>query len=142
MANTTRPIWAKGLMLCAGAAVLALVVVHVVRQESPSGDSETRIGVTATAGADGLVAKWDIAGGEARVKKGCSIVEDAERGKCLNIQTGRVRFARAVAGSRFGGPRILARDMDEAREGRALGRGGGLGQIGRAACDEVCLRHA
>ena len=91
MANTTRPIWAKGLMLCAGAAVLALVVVHVVRQESPSGDSETRIGVTATAGADGLVAKWDIAGGEARVKKGCSIVEDAERGKCLNIQTAEAR---------------------------------------------------
>ena len=79
MANTTRSIWAKGLLLCAGAAVLALVVVHVVRQESPSGDSETRIGVTATAGADGLVAKWDIAGGEARLLRPCRCRKSVRR---------------------------------------------------------------
>ena len=91
MAKTTRSIWTKALMPCAGAVVLALVVIQMVRQGAPSGDSETWIGVTATAGEGGLVAKWGIVGSEARVTKGCAIVEDAERGTCLNIQTAEAR---------------------------------------------------
>ncbi len=79
----------KGFLLCVGVAVFVLLAILAVHLATSHKDAPQQVGIASSA-ADaetGLVARWDFEGGEVRTMKGCAEVEDAERGKCLRLQS-------------------------------------------------------